>query len=316
MFAGVRELPRNPLTCTNAYERTPANPFPVPDTDGTDSSIPCRAPAQPCRPISRSRPLTLGESRECPGDLVVADGDGLDAITAGAFGATAREEGNAVGYETIAAAGDHATTLHWITNDGQVREGDLILLDAGVEVDSLYTADITRTLPVSGRFSEVQRRIYTAVLDAADAAFAAAVPGARFREIHEAAMRVIAERLEDWGLLPVSAAESLDPEGQFHRRWMVHGTSHHLGLDVHDCAQARRDLYLDGLLEPGMVFTIEPGLYFKADDLSVPAEYRGIGVRIEDNVLLTAEGNENLSAALPRRPEDVEAWMARVRAGA
>ena len=239
-----------------------------------------------------------------------------ERVVEATFDGTAREEGNAVGYETIAAAGDHATTLHWITNDGQVREGDLILLDAGVEVDSLYTADITRTLPVSGRFSEVQRRIYTAVLDAADAAFAAAVPGARFREIHEAAMRVIAERLEEWGLLPVSAAESLDPEGQFHRRWMVHGTSHHLGLDVHDCAQARRDLYLDGVLEPGMVFTIEPGLYFKSDDLTVPEEYRGIGVRIEDNVLLTATGNENLSAALPRRPEDVEAWMERVRAGA
>ena len=239
-----------------------------------------------------------------------------ERVVEATFDGTAREEGNAVGYETIAAAGDHATTLHWITNDGEVREGDLLLLDAGVEVDSLYTADITRTLPVSGEFSEVQRRIYTAVLDAADAAFAAAVPGARFREVHEAAMRVIAARLDEWGLLPVTAAESLDPEGQFHRRWMVHGTSHHLGLDVHDCAQARRDLYLDGVLEPGMVFTIEPGLYFKADDLSVPAEYRGIGVRIEDNVLLTAEGNENLSAALPRRPEDVEAWMARVRAGA
>lgn len=238
-----------------------------------------------------------------------------ERVVEATFDGTAREEGNAVGYETIAAAGDNATTLHWITNDGVVREGDLLLLDAGVEVDSLYTADITRTLPVSGEFTEIQRRIYTAVLDAADAAFAAAVPGARFREVHEAAMRVIAERLDQWGLLPVSAAESLDPEGQFHRRWMVHGTSHHLGLDVHDCAQARRDLYLDGVLEPGMVFTIEPGLYFKADDLSVPEEYRGIGVRIEDNVLLTAEGNENLSAALPRRPEDVEAWMKRVRAG-
>ena len=229
------------------------------------------------------------------------------------FDGTAREEGNAVGYETIAASGDHATTLHWISNDGEVREGDLLLLDAGVEVDSLYTADITRTLPVTGEFTEVQRRVYTAVLDAADAAFAVAVPGARFRDVHNAAMRVIAERLEQWGLLPVSAAESLSPEGQFHRRWMVHGTSHHLGLDVHDCAQARRELYLDGVLEPGMVFTIEPGLYFKADDVSVPAELRGIGVRIEDDVLITAEGNENLSAALPRRPDDVEAWMRSLR---
>ncbi|MGN7703548.1 aminopeptidase P family protein [Cellulosimicrobium sp. 22601] len=230
------------------------------------------------------------------------------------FDAHARLEGNTVGYETIAAAGEHATTLHWIRNDGVVRTGELVLLDAGVEVDSLYTADVTRTLPVDGEFTEVQRRVYQAVLDAADAAFAVAVPGARFRDVHAAAMEVVAARLEEWGLLPVSAAESLSPEGQQHRRWMVHGTSHHLGLDVHDCAQARRELYLDGILEPGMVFTIEPGLYFKADDLAVPEEYRGIGVRIEDDVLVTADGNENLSAALPRRPEDVEAWMARLRA--
>jgi Xaa-Pro aminopeptidase len=108
----------------------------------------------------------------------------------------------------------------------------------------------------------------------------------------------------------VSAEESLTPEGQQHRRWMVHGTSHHLGLDVHDCAQARRDMYLDGILEPGMVFTIEPGLYFKSDDLAVPEEYRGIGVRIEDDVLVTEEGNLNLSATLPRDPDAVEEWMA------
>ncbi|WP_435299505.1 aminopeptidase P family protein [Timonella sp. A28] len=226
------------------------------------------------------------------------------------FDAHARLEGNTVGYETIAAAGDHATTLHWIINNGQVREGELVLVDAGVEVESLYTADVTRTLPISGTFNDVQRRVYQAVLDAADAAFLAAVPGNKFSDVHEAAMKVIAARLEEWGLLPVSAEESLAPEGQQHRRWMVHGTSHHLGLDVHDCAQARREMYVDKVIEPGMVFTIEPGLYFKSDDLAVPAEYRGIGVRIEDDVLVTVDGNENLSAALPRRPEDVESWMA------
>jgi Xaa-Pro aminopeptidase len=236
-----------------------------------------------------------------------------ERVVEATFDGHAREEGNAVGYETIAASGEHATTLHWIRNDGQVREGDLLLLDAGVEAESLYTADITRTLPIDGTYTDVQRRVYEAVRDAADAAFAVAVPGARFRDVHAAAMEVIARRLEEWGLLPGTAEEALDPEGQHHRRWMVHGTSHHLGLDVHDCAQARRELYLDGILEPGMVFTIEPGLYFKADDLAVPAEYRGIGVRIEDDVLVTADGNENLSAALPRRPEDVEAWMARLQ---
>lgn len=231
------------------------------------------------------------------------------------FDGHARLEGNAVGYETIAASGEHATTLHWIRNDGEVRSGDVLLLDGGVEVDSLYTADITRSLPVDGEYTDVQRKIYQAVLDAADAAFAVAKPGAKFRDVHAAAMEVIAARLEEWGFLPdgVTAAEALSDDGQQHRRWMVHGTSHHLGLDVHDCAQARRELYLDGVLEPGMVFTIEPGLYFKADDLAVPEEFRGIGVRIEDDVLVTADGNENLSAALPRRPEDVEAWMASLR---
>ncbi|UFU03942.1 aminopeptidase P family protein [Ruania suaedae] len=236
-----------------------------------------------------------------------------ERVIEGAFGARAREDGNGIGYDTIAAAGDHATTLHWIRNDGRVRAGELVLVDAGVEVDSLYTADVTRTLPVDGVFTDVQRRVYQAVLDAADAAFAAAKPGVRFRDVHTAAVTVLAHRLAEWGLLPVGAEEALTPEGQQHRRWMPHGTSHHLGLDVHDCAQARREMYLDAELEPGMVFTIEPGLYFKADDLSVPPELRGIGVRIEDDVVVTASGVENLSAALPRHPDEVEAWMASLR---
>jgi Xaa-Pro aminopeptidase len=149
------------------------------------------------------------------------------------------------------------------------------------------------------------------VLEAADAAFQVVRPGIRFREVHAAAMRVIAERTAEWGLLPVTAEESLAPDHQYHRRWMVHGTSHHLGLDVHDCAQARRELYLDGVLEPGMVFTIEPGLYFQPDDVRVPAEYRGIGVRIEDDVIVTDDGAENLSVGIPRTVADVEAWLAR-----
>lgn len=230
-----------------------------------------------------------------------------------AFESAARTDGNGVGYDTIAAAGNHACTLHWIKNTGEVRDGDLILVDAGAEADSLYTADITRTLPINGTFSEVQGRIYDAVLEAADAAFAVAAEHTQrpviFAEVHDAAMNVIAHRLEEWGLLPVSAAESLSPEGQQHRRWMVHGTSHHLGLDVHDCAQARAEMYLGAELKPGMIFTIEPGLYFKAEDQLIPEEYRGIGVRIEDDVLVTADGVENLSADFPRTRAEVEAWV-------
>ena len=238
-----------------------------------------------------------------------------ERVIEGAFAAVAREEGNGEGYETIAASGNHANTLHWIDNDGEVREGDLVLVDAGVEVDSLYTADITRTLPVNGRFTEVQARVYQAVLDACEAALARAnEPGCRFKDVHDAAMKVIAARLYEWGILPVTPEESLAPEGQQHRRWMPHGTSHHLGLDVHDCAKARAELYQGALLEPGMVFTIEPGLYFRADDLLIPEEYRGIGVRIEDDVVVNADGTvTRISEDIPRTIADVEEWIASVQ---
>jgi Xaa-Pro aminopeptidase len=249
-------------------------------------------------------------------DDVVADREAAtghargERIVEGTFNRRARAEGNAVGYETIAASGPHACILHWTRNDGPVNDGDLILIDAGVELDSLYTADITRTLPVGGRFTEVQRRVYETVREAADAAFAIVRPGIRFIDVHNAAMEVIARRTAEWGLLPVSAEESLAEDAQYHRRYMVHGTSHHLGIDVHDCAAARRELYREGIVEAGMVFTIEPGLYFQPDDLTVPEEYRGIGVRIEDDVLVTADGAENLSIAIPRTADDVEAWLA------
>lgn len=230
----------------------------------------------------------------------------------GVFGLHARHAGNGVGYDSICAAGDHANTLHWIRNTGDLREGELILLDAGVELDSLYTADITRTLPINGRFSPAQRQVYEAVLQASRAAIAVIRPGVAFSEVHRAAITVIATRLHEWGLLPegVSVQQSLAPEGgQFHRRWMVHGTSHHLGLDVHDCNHATRQEYTDRLLEPGMVFTVEPGLYFKADDLLVPEELRGIGVRIEDNIVVTDTGCEVLSSGIPVTPGEVERWV-------
>ena len=252
-------------------------------------------------------------------DDVIADLDAAaqhergERVVEGAFHRRARLDGNAVGYDTIAASGHHACYLHWTRNDGAVRQGDLILLDAGVEVDSLYTADITRTLPISGQFSEVQRRVYDAVVEAADAAFAIVRPGIVFKEVHAAAMEVIARRTAEWGLLPVSAEVSLEPDQQLHRRWMVHGTSHHLGLDVHDCAAARREFYHEGVVREGMVFTIEPGLYFQADDLTVPEELRGIGIRIEDDIVVTADGAVNLSAAIPRTADEVEAWMREVR---
>ncbi|QYG10512.1 aminopeptidase P family protein [Microbacterium sp. PAMC22086] len=249
--------------------------------------------------------------RELPAATAHARGE---RVVESVFHRRAREDGNGEGYDTIAASGPHACYLHWTRNDGTVVPGDLILVDAGVEADSLYTADITRTLPVSGTFTEVQRRVYETVREAADAAFAAARVGVRFRDVHGAAMKVIAERTAEWGLLPVSAEEALDADkGGQHRRYMVHGTSHHLGIDVHDCAQARREMYYDGILAPGMVFTIEPGLYFQIDDLTVPAELRGIGVRIEDDIVMTEDGPVNLSAGIPRTADEVEAWIARLQ---
>ncbi|MGW3007283.1 aminopeptidase P family protein [Streptomyces sp. NPDC001219] len=226
----------------------------------------------------------------------------------GTFFLRARVEGNDIGYGSICAAGPHATTLHWVRNDGAVRSGELLLLDAGVETHTLYTADITRTLPINGRYTDLQRTIYDAVYEAQEAGIAAVKPGAAYRDFHDAAQRVLAEKLVEWGLVEGPVERVLELGLQ--RRWTLHGTGHMLGLDVHDCAAARTEHYVNGTLEPGMVLTVEPGLYFQADDLTVPEEYRGIGVRIEDDILVTDDGNRNLSAGLPRRSDEVEAWMA------
>ncbi|WP_327703985.1 aminopeptidase P family protein [Streptomyces decoyicus] len=226
----------------------------------------------------------------------------------GTFFLRARVEGNDVGYGSICAAGPHATTLHWVRNNGAVRSGDLLLLDAGVETTTLYTADVTRTLPVNGRYTDLQRKIYDAVYEAQEAGIAAVKPGAAYRDFHDAAQRVLTEKLVEWGLVEGPVERVLELGLQ--RRWTLHGTGHMLGLDVHDCAAARTEHYVNGTLEPGMVLTVEPGLYFQADDLTVPEEYRGIGVRIEDDIVVTDDGNRNLSAGLPRRSDEVEAWMA------
>ncbi len=227
----------------------------------------------------------------------------------GVFGLRARVEGNDVGYGSICAAGAHACTLHWTDNDGPVRDGDLVLLDMGVEGVELYTADVTRTLPVSGRFTDRQREVYDLVFAAQEAAFAACRPGVEFLAPHRAAMRVLAYGLVGLGVLD-DAEAALDEDDQRYRRWTLHGVSHLLGIDVHDCAHARDETYRHGTLAPGVVLTIEPGLYFQPDDLTVPADLRGLGVRIEDDVLVTEDGCRNLSAALPRDSAAVEAWMA------
>ena len=227
----------------------------------------------------------------------------------GVFFTRARMEGNDVGYGSIVASGPHACTLHWKRNDGKLRKGDLLLLDAGIEGNSLYTADITRCFPVSGKFTKEQRQVYELVLKAQRAAMKEVKPGNDFLAPNRAAMVVLAHGLEEMGLLPMGAQEALKPENQFFKRYTLHNVSHMLGLDVHDCAKARAEAYKFGKLEEGMVLTVEPGLYFQPDDSTVPAKYRGIGVRIEDDVVVTAKGYKNLSAGIPTEVTDVEAWM-------
>jgi Xaa-Pro aminopeptidase len=228
----------------------------------------------------------------------------------GTFFRRARAMGNDIGYDSIVGGGSHATTLHWIENTGRIVPGEMVLLDMGVEGHNLYTADVTRTLPIDGTFTPLQRELYDLVYAAQEAGIRAVQPGTPFGAAHEAAMDVLAHGLESLKLLPCSAEEALDPESKVYSRWTLHGVSHMLGMDVHDCGQASTDVYPKGDVAEGMVLTVEPGLYFQADDLLVPEEMRGIGIRIEDDLLVTADGSRNLSASLPRTSSDVEAWMA------
>lgn len=224
------------------------------------------------------------------------------------------EGGIGPGYPSIVAGGPNATILHYTTNNRRLEEGDLMLLDAGCELQ-YYTADVTRTFPVSGRFTEPQRAVYEAVLEAQAAGIAKVRPGTRFQEVHEEATRVLVKRLVGLGIL-AGNVQDLIAEGK-HRRFFMHRTSHWLGMDVHDCGS----YFVHGasrVLEPGMVLTVEPGLYFATDDSSIDAKWRGIGVRIEDDVLVTpAENGQGghvvLTESIPKSVADVEAA---VRGGA
>lgn len=228
----------------------------------------------------------------------------------GTFMRTARTLGEECGYAAIVAAGPHACTLHWSQNTGMVNKGDLVLVDAGVELASGYTADLTRVFPADGTFTAAQREVTETVAAAQAAGIAALRPDAPFGAAHAAAMFVLCEALCRWGIVSESP-EALYESGRY-RRFTLHGTSHMLGLDVHDCASARADL-AKGPLQEGMVLTVEPGLYFQPDDLLAPPELRGLGVRIEDDLVVTGNGAANLTAGLPRRPDEVEAWLRSIR---
>lgn len=234
-------------------------------------------------------------------------------LVEGVFGLRARHDGNDVGYSSIVGSGPDATILHWMRNDGVISPGQLLLCDMGVENRHLYTADVTRTLPVNGRFTATQRRIYEIVVAAQQTGLDTVKPGLKWEDLALAINRVLAEGLAELGLLPCSVDEALAKESMLYRRWTLHGFGHMLGLDVHDCSHARKENYREGTIGEGYVFTVEPGLYFQPEDELVPDELRGIGIRIEDDVVCTAAGARNLSAALPRYPDEVESWLAAQR---
>lgn len=210
-------------------------------------------------------------------------------------------------FETIAAAGANACTLHYTSCRDRLRDGELVLFDAGAEFEH-YAADVTRTIPVNGRFSKPQETVYRAVLAALEAAVEMAKPGVTVEQVHMAAVETIVDRLLAIGALKGARKTLLKKEAW--KRWFPHGTSHWLGLDVHDVGSYAGDEAAT-LLKPGMVITVEPGLYFPVDDKKAPAAFRGIGVRIEDDVLITEDGCRVLTADIPREPREVEAAMAR-----
>ncbi|MGO3148069.1 MAG: aminopeptidase P family protein [Leucobacter sp.] len=229
----------------------------------------------------------------------------------GTFDRYARTVGQGPGYMTIVGSGEHAPILHWVRADGDVVPGEMLLLDMGVENRSGYTADVTRTLPASGRFTDAQRQVHDLVERSHRAGLEAVRPGRLWADFHAACMEVLAEGLSDWGMLPVSVDEALSEHGQHHRRYIVCGVGHHLGLDVHDCDSSRYETYLGGTVQPGMALTVEPGLYFHAWDETVPPELRGMGVRLEDDLIVTDNGIDVISEALPIDATGIEAWMDR-----
>jgi Xaa-Pro aminopeptidase len=209
-------------------------------------------------------------------------------------------------YPSIIASGPNAATLHYINNDREMHSGDLLLIDAGCEYD-FYASDVTRTFPVGARFNPAQRALYAVVLEAQQRAIESIKPGVRFDDVHEVALRVLVEGMIDLGLVKGPLDDAIATAA--YRRYYMHRTSHWLGMDVHDVG-----LYRVGgnsrVLEPSMVLTVEPGIYISPDDESAPEPMRGVGIRIEDDVLVTTQGHEVLTAAIPKAIDDVEALTA------
>ena len=207
----------------------------------------------------------------------------------------------------IVGAGNNGCILHYTDNDGLIADGDLVLVDAGCEFES-YAADVTRTFPANGKFTEPQKALYNIVLAAQDAAIEAIKPGNHWDQPHLAAVHVITKGLVELGLLQGDVQDLVDNEA--YKKFYMHRTGHWLGLDVHDVGEYRFEEQWR-VFEPGMVTTVEPGIYIDQGLSDVPRQYRGIGIRIEDNVLVTAKGNEVITSMIPRTVEEVEIYMSK-----
>lgn len=210
-------------------------------------------------------------------------------------------------YNTIVGGGENGCILHYTENESALRDGELVLIDAGCEYQG-YAGDITRTFPVNGKFTPAQRAIYDIVLESLETALALYRPGTSIQHVTDAVVRIMVSGLANLGILQ-GDVDGLILDGA-HRKFFMHGLSHWLGLDVHDVGSYGPDR--SRILEPGMVLTVEPGLYI-APDADVPPEYRGIGIRIEDDIVITADGNENLTASVVKKADDIEALMAAQR---
>lgn len=217
-------------------------------------------------------------------------------------------------YQSIVGGGENATILHYKSNNNRIADGDLVLVDAGCEVSG-YASDITRTWPVSGKFSDQQREIYELVLKAQMAGIDACQAGSVWLSMHRATSVVLAQGLIELGILDCTVEEAIGDDIEFngpYRNFFMHGTGHMLGLDVHDVGGGRQGDKDEGpILQPGMVVTVEPGLYFGSwrDDIEIPDRYAGIGVRIEDDVLVTADGPVVLTSGCPKTIEEIEALV-------
>lgn len=249
--------------------------------------------------------LAAGISNEAHRALMATAAPGvnereLDALLDYTF---RRRGGTGSAYGNIVAGGANACILHYVENDQALQDGTLCLVDAGCELD-YYASDVTRTWPVNGRFSPAQKDVYEAVLAAHEAALAQCKPGQTVEGVHQTAVEVLVDGMLQLGLCKGSKDEVLETGA--YRTWYMHRTSHWLGLDVHDCGSYDKD-GKPRPLEPGMVLTVEPGLYIAPDQEEAPEGLRGIGVRIEDDVVITEEGHENLSIQVPRSVAEVEA---------